>query len=150
MFDTNFWGSVYGTLTALKHFREQGNPGALIYTGSFFGDRATPVQSTYSASKHALHGFADSLPMELEAEKSPISITMIHPSRTQQSSTRPSPSPEESALYKAGFGMHERGTHEGRIRSRSYYVKATKHPVVTALAVEGLVLGIGALLKNRT
>src|SRR4051794_13854977 len=72
MFDTNFWGVVYGSRAAVAHFKERGRPGALINVGSFFGDRATPVQSTYCASKHALHGWTEALRMELEAEGAPV------------------------------------------------------------------------------
>jgi short-subunit dehydrogenase len=81
MFDTNFWGTVYGSRAAVKHFRERGRSGALINVGSFLGDRAAPVQSTYSASKHAIHGWTDALRMELEKEKAPVSVTLIHPGR---------------------------------------------------------------------
>ncbi len=81
MFDTNFWGVVYSSWLAVKHFKEGGSAGALINVGSFFGDRATPVQSTYSASKHALHGWTDALRMELEKEDAPVSVTLIHPGR---------------------------------------------------------------------
>lgn len=49
-----------------------------------------------------------------------------------QHAERPSKPREESALYHAGYGMHDRGTNKGWLRSRSYYVKATKRPAVTA------------------
>lgn len=39
MFDTNFWGPVYGTRAAVKHYTGRGVPGALINVGSLFGDR---------------------------------------------------------------------------------------------------------------
>lgn len=81
MFDTNFWGTVYGSRIAVEHFKEQNKPGALINVSSFFGDRATPVQSTYSASKFAVHGITDALRMEVEASGLPISITNVHPGR---------------------------------------------------------------------
>jgi hypothetical protein len=55
-----------------------------------------------------------------------------------QRADRPSRSREESALYQPGYGLQERGTHAGHIRSGSYYVKATTHPVRTALAGVGL------------
>jgi hypothetical protein len=51
---------------------------------------------------------------------------------------RPSRCREESALYQPGYGLQERGTDAGHIRSGSYYVKATTHPVRTALAGVGL------------
>ncbi|WP_445628306.1 hypothetical protein [Nostoc sp. DSM 114167] len=42
------------------------------------------------------------------------------------------------SFYRAGYGMHERGTHQGWIRSGSLYVKAQKHPVTTTIIVAGL------------
>jgi short-subunit dehydrogenase len=212
MFDTNFWGVVYGSRAAVNHFKQRkSGSGALINVGSFLGDRAVAVQSTYSASKHALHGWTDALRTELEAEGAPVSVTLIHPGRIDtpyneharsympkqpahrgmiyppeavaeailysaehpkrdmfvgfqakalavlagisprltdklielwafpsQQSDRPSRDREDSALYRAGYGMHERGTHQGWIRSGSLYVKAEKHPVTTTIIIVGL------------
>lgn len=77
LFDTNFWGVVYGSLTAAERLRTRG--GAIINLGSTLSDRAIPVQGIYSASKHAVKGFTDALRMELEAEGAPISVTLIKP-----------------------------------------------------------------------
>src|SRR3712207_4933576 len=81
VFDTVFWGVVHGSREAVRHFRERGGPGALINVGSFFGDRATPLQSTYSSAKFAVHGFTEALRVELAAEKAPVSVTLVHPGR---------------------------------------------------------------------
>ncbi|MGM0904896.1 MAG: SDR family oxidoreductase [Bacillota bacterium] len=81
MFDTNFWGVVYGSKAAVRHFQERGVPGALINVGSIFGDRGTLIQSTYAPSKFAVHGWTESLRMELEKENVPVSVTLIHPGR---------------------------------------------------------------------
>jgi len=71
LFETNFWGVVYGSLTAARNLKITG--GALINIGSTLSDRAIPLQGMYCASKHAVKGFTDSLRMELEAEGSPVS-----------------------------------------------------------------------------
>jgi NAD(P)-dependent dehydrogenase (short-subunit alcohol dehydrogenase family) len=81
LFETNFWSVVYGSRAAVKHFKERGVPGALINVGSLFGDRGTLIQSTYAASKFAVHGWTESIRMELEKEKAPVSVTLIHPGR---------------------------------------------------------------------
>ncbi|HYP25721.1 MAG TPA: SDR family oxidoreductase [Blastocatellia bacterium] len=78
LFETNYWGVVYGSLEAARHLRERG--GALINIGSTLSDRAIPLQGTYCASKHAVKGFTDALRMELEEEGAPISVTLIKPS----------------------------------------------------------------------
>ena len=71
MFDTVYWGTVYGSLTALRHYRERGEAGAIVNVGSFFGDRATPVQSTYASAKFGVHGFTDAFRMEIEHDRLP-------------------------------------------------------------------------------
>jgi NAD(P)-dependent dehydrogenase (short-subunit alcohol dehydrogenase family) len=77
LFDTNFWGVVYGSLFAAQHLRHHG--GALINIGSALSDRAFPLQGMYSASKHAVKGFTDALRMELEEEGVPVAVTLIKP-----------------------------------------------------------------------
>ncbi|HEY0407463.1 MAG TPA: SDR family oxidoreductase [Pyrinomonadaceae bacterium] len=77
LFETNFWGVVYGSTIAAEHLKRRG--GALINVGSTLSDRAIPIQGMYSASKHAVKGFTDALRMELEAEGAPVSVTLIKP-----------------------------------------------------------------------
>jgi NAD(P)-dependent dehydrogenase (short-subunit alcohol dehydrogenase family) len=78
LFDTNYWGVVYGSLIAAKHLRERG--GKIINTGSVLSDRAVILQGPYSASKHAVKAFTDVLRMELEESGAPVSVTLIKPS----------------------------------------------------------------------
>jgi short-subunit dehydrogenase len=77
LFQTNFWGVVHGSLVAAEHLKKRG--GAIINLGSEVSDRAIPLQGMYSASKHAVKGFTDSLRLELEAEELPISVTLVKP-----------------------------------------------------------------------
>jgi NAD(P)-dependent dehydrogenase (short-subunit alcohol dehydrogenase family) len=77
LFDTNYWGVVYGTLAAVAHLRTRG--GAIINIGSVLSDRAAPLQGAYSAAKHAVKAFTDTLRMELEKEQAPIAVTLIKP-----------------------------------------------------------------------
>jgi short-subunit dehydrogenase len=77
LFETNFWGVVYGSRVACEHLRSRG--GALINLGSEVSDKAVPLQGIYSASKHAVKGLTDALRMELEYEKAPVSVTLIKP-----------------------------------------------------------------------
>jgi NAD(P)-dependent dehydrogenase (short-subunit alcohol dehydrogenase family) len=209
MFDTNYWGVVYGSRAALAHYRGRTDfAGAIINVGSVFGDRATPVQSTYSSSKHAVHGWTDAMRMDMEAQRVPVSVTLLHPGRIDtpynehahsymehqpahrgriyppdavaeaivyaaahsvrdlfiggqvkiavtsaalapritdrvmerymfwsQLADRPSRPRSESGLHHPGYGLEERGTHAGHLRSRSYYLKAEKHPALAVTAV---------------
>ncbi|MEI2416444.1 SDR family oxidoreductase [Orrella sp. JC864] len=86
LFDTNYWGVVYGSLTALGHLKQHG--GALINVGSEVSDRAIPLQGAYSASKHAVKGFTDALRMELAVDQAPVSVTLVKPASVETGFTR--------------------------------------------------------------
>ena len=77
LFETNYWGVVNGSLAALPHLRSGG--GALINVGSILSDTGYPLQGHYTASKHAVKGFTDSLRVEVEKSGAPVSITLIQP-----------------------------------------------------------------------
>ncbi len=83
LFETNYWGVVHGSLVAASHLRDQrcefGRDfgGTIINMGSEACDGPLPLQSAYAASQHAIKGFTDTLRLELEQEKAPISITLI-------------------------------------------------------------------------
>ena len=77
--DVNLMGSVYGAMVAMPHLRQTGR-GAFIAVSSVEARRSMPLQSAYSASKHGMEGFLDSLRSELRHEGFPISITNILPS----------------------------------------------------------------------
>jgi len=77
LFETNFWGVIYGSLIALEQMRELG--GTIINLGSVVSDRTLPLLGTYSASKHAVKAFGDALRMEIEKENLPVSLTTIRP-----------------------------------------------------------------------
>ncbi len=79
LFETNFWSVVNGSRVALSHLKQRG--GALINLGSEVSERAVPLQGIYSASKHAIKGFTESLRMELEDAGVPVSVTLIKPAQ---------------------------------------------------------------------
>lgn len=78
VFEVNYWGVVNGSLIAARHLRRHG--GAIVNTGSVVSDRAVILQGPYSATKHAVKAFTETLRMELEEEDAPISVTLIKPS----------------------------------------------------------------------
>jgi NAD(P)-dependent dehydrogenase (short-subunit alcohol dehydrogenase family) len=59
----NYLGSVWCTLHALPHLKE--SRGRIVVVSSMTGKTGVPTRSGYAASKHALHGFFDSLRIEL-------------------------------------------------------------------------------------
>ncbi|TDX28375.1 short-subunit dehydrogenase [Modicisalibacter xianhensis] len=77
LFDTNFWGVVFGSLAARKLLRQRG--GAIITVGSAASEFALPVQGMYSPSKHAIKGFIDAFRLETEQERLSIAVTLIKP-----------------------------------------------------------------------
>jgi short-subunit dehydrogenase len=78
LFETNFWGVVHGSLAALPHLKRHG--GALINLGSEVSEAAIPLLGMYTASKHAVKGFTDTLRIEIEElDQAPVSITLIQP-----------------------------------------------------------------------
>ncbi len=76
--DVNLMGQVYGAMAALPHIKRQGG-GALIHVSSMGAKRSIPLQSAYCASKHGIDGFLESLRVELQREKLPISVTQMMP-----------------------------------------------------------------------
>jgi NAD(P)-dependent dehydrogenase (short-subunit alcohol dehydrogenase family) len=77
VFETNFWGVVLGSRTAVRLMRAEG--GVLINMGSIVSDRAVPLQGIYAASKHAIKAYTDTLRMELEHDRVPVAVTLIKP-----------------------------------------------------------------------
>lgn len=72
-----YLGTVYGTLAALRRMRTR-NRGVIVQVGSVLAYRAVPLQSAYSAAKHAVRGFTDALRTELLHDGSKIHLTMVH------------------------------------------------------------------------
>jgi NAD(P)-dependent dehydrogenase (short-subunit alcohol dehydrogenase family) len=99
LFETNYWGVVHGTLAALPHLKAHG--GALINVGSILSDTGYPLQGHYSASKHAVKAFTDSLRIELESANAPVAVTLIQPAAID------TPYPEHAKSY---LGVEPRHT----------------------------------------
>ncbi|KAJ7096673.1 hypothetical protein B0H15DRAFT_52702 [Mycena belliarum] len=68
LFDVNFWGAVAVSKEAVRVFRDvnpRGAGGRLLNVSSGLGFGAAPGLGMYSASKHALEGFTESLRLEM-------------------------------------------------------------------------------------
>jgi short-subunit dehydrogenase len=77
--EVNFFGTIAITKYLLPHFLHR-KSGHYVTVSSVTGIFGTPFRSTYAASKHALHGFFDSLRAELWKDvKEAITVTMICP-----------------------------------------------------------------------
>jgi len=74
--DTNFWGTVQLSKAVLPSMIANGG-GQIVVISSLVGKFGTKLRSAYSASKHALHGYFDSLRSEVYDKN--IDITIICP-----------------------------------------------------------------------
>jgi short-subunit dehydrogenase len=94
IFDVNFWGVVHGSMVALPLLRRNG--GALINVGSEVSEAVAPIQGIYTASKHAVKGYTDTLRIELlEAREEQVSVTLIQPTAVD------TPFPQHARNYMA-------------------------------------------------
>ena len=75
LMQVNYMGAVYCTRHALPHLRASG--GVVVGISSLAGLVGVPTRTGYSASKHAMNGFFDSLRIELMG--SGVAVTMIYP-----------------------------------------------------------------------
>lgn len=76
LMEVNFFGTVALTKAILPHMLERGSGHFGVVT-SLTGKFGFKMRSAYAASKHALHGFFESL--RLEEQDNGISVTMIIP-----------------------------------------------------------------------
>jgi len=73
--DVNYMGAVYCTKHALPHLKDA--RGLIVGISSLAGRTGVPTRTGYSAAKHAMVGFFDSLRIELDG--SGVGVTMIYP-----------------------------------------------------------------------
>lgn len=76
IFDINYFGTIALTKALLPHFISK-KSGQIVVISSILGKIGTPLRSSYAGSKHALHGFFDSLRAEIYDHH--IAITIICP-----------------------------------------------------------------------
>jgi short-subunit dehydrogenase len=76
--EVDYFGTVALTKYLLPHILSKGT-GHFVVTSSMVGIIGTPYRSGYSAAKHALHGFFDSLRAELWKDSKDIYVTIICP-----------------------------------------------------------------------
>jgi short-subunit dehydrogenase len=82
IFEINFFGTIALTKALLPIMIRQGG-GQIVATSSIVGKFGFPLRSAYSASKHALHGFFESL--RAENVHNNIKVSLIIPGRINTS-----------------------------------------------------------------
>ena len=80
IFDTNFYGVLRMTLAVLPHMRAQGG-GRILNIGSVLGFLPMPYGALYSATKHAIEGYTESLDHEVRGWG--IRASVIEPAYTK-------------------------------------------------------------------
>jgi short-subunit dehydrogenase len=75
MIKINYLGAVYCTYYALPYIKK--TKGLIVGVSSVTGKTGVPTRSGYAASKHAMHGFFDSLRIELRGTG--VGISLICP-----------------------------------------------------------------------
>lgn len=76
LMEVNFFGTVALTKVLLPHFIQR-KSGHFVVITSLVGKFASPFRSSYAASKHALHGFFDTLRAEHFQDQ--IDVTLVCP-----------------------------------------------------------------------
>jgi len=92
LIDINLRAAVHTTMTVLPGMVAR-NVGHVVFTGSIAGYRPTANTAVYSATKAALHAFADGLRMDLHG--SAVRVTVLAPGRV------------ETNLYDQALGGHD-------------------------------------------
>lgn len=98
--EVNFFGAVHCTKAAIEHLLA--SRGQIIVTSSIAGFAPLLARTGYCASKHALHGFFDTLRAELQPHG--IGVTLVCPAFTDTAFARSGLAGDGSTL------THERGT----------------------------------------
>ncbi|HZR37286.1 MAG TPA: oxidoreductase [Nevskia sp.] len=80
VFETNFFGIVRMSRAVLPQMRRQGQ-GRIINVGSVLGFIPMPYGALYSASKHAVEGYSESLDHELRTRG--VRVSVIEPAFTR-------------------------------------------------------------------
>jgi len=103
--EINFWGQVMLTKAILPHMVKN-NSGTIATVGSIVGKFGSPGLAAYSASKHALYGYFESLRQELRNTK--INIMMITPGFINTNVTKASYT-KEGEVYGKNSVAQEKG-----------------------------------------
>ena len=78
--EINYFGNIAITKAVLPYMMEQ-KSGHIVVVSSVVGKFGFPLRSTYSASKHALHGYYETLRAEQASNR--IKVTIVIPGRVK-------------------------------------------------------------------
>jgi dehydrogenase/reductase SDR family member 7B len=102
--EINFFGTINLTRQLLPHMIEK-KSGHIVVMSSVVGKFGTRLRSTYAASKHALHGWFDSLRQEISVHN--IDVTLVCPGFVKTNVTLNALMADGTLLGEMGSGqMH--------------------------------------------
>lgn len=100
---TNYFGCVYGAHYALPELIK--SQGKIVVISSVFGFHAGPTRSFYCGSKFALHGFFESLRLELAPKN--VTVSMICPGPVATEIAKSRVGPDGKAATTGHFDMNQ-------------------------------------------
>jgi NAD(P)-dependent dehydrogenase (short-subunit alcohol dehydrogenase family) len=117
IFETNFFGLVRMTRAVVPHMRREGS-GRIINIGSVLGFLPMPYGALYSATKHAVEGYSESLDHELRTRG--IRVSIIEPAYTK--------TPFDANFMEPDATFDEYGAAREGMNKRVNEVMATAEP----------------------
>jgi len=143
LMNVNYFGVVYCTKAALPHLKK--TEGLLVGVSSLSGKTGVPLRTGYSASKHALQGFYDSLRIELL--DSGVDVTMVSPGFVDTEIRQHSLSQNGTPLGRNPLSNRKMMSAE---TCASIIIEAMQHRKREVLmGTKGKFLGIGRLLLPK-
>jgi len=100
----NFWGTIYGCKFFLPYL-QKAEEAHIVNLSSLFGLLGVPSQSSYCATKFAVHGFSEALWVELRDQG--IGVTSVHPGGVRTDIAK-SARAVDPALKKQAIGVIDR------------------------------------------
>jgi len=116
--DINFYGTIYCTKFALPYLLKQ--KGVVIGISSITGLTPLPGRTAYSASKHAIEGFLNTL--RIENMKEGLKVLVVHPSFTSSNIRR-------NALTANGTVQSESPRNESTMMQAETVAKIIAHAI---------------------
>jgi NAD(P)-dependent dehydrogenase (short-subunit alcohol dehydrogenase family) len=107
IFETNFFGLIRMTRAVVPHMRTQGR-GRIINIGSVLGFLPMPYGALYSATKHAVEGYSESLDHELRTRGIRVSVIQPAYTKTPFDANFMEPDAKVDAYREARAGMVKR------------------------------------------
>jgi NAD(P)-dependent dehydrogenase (short-subunit alcohol dehydrogenase family) len=114
IFNTNFFGIVRMIRAVLPHMRQRGS-GRIINISSVLGFVPMPYMALYSATKHAVEGYSESLDQELRTQG--IRVSLVEPayikSAFEANQLQPDEALKEYRDLRAGLDLRVKEALEG-------------------------------------